>query len=243
MSKYTTQVRYICEYYAGLAESEGGNSVNDIISKSWDKIFTDKFEIFQEDYRQQICSKILKHYYTREISADSVGLWVLWLNTRMCEIMPYYNKLYSSELLKFEPFDDVNYTRDNKNTIKSTGKTENNTTGNTTYTGSSETESNNKNLFSDTPQGGLDGVESNKYLTNATIDTNNTEQNTNDKTTSKSDSKTEQEADTTENKNETIKGKMGTTSYSKMLNEYRETFLNIDMMVINELKDLFILLW
>lgn len=243
MSKYTTQVRYICEYYAGLTDSEGGNSVNVIISKSWDKIFTDKFEIFDEDYRQQICSKILKHYYTREISADSVGLWVLWLNTRMCEIMPYYNQLYNSELLKFEPLEDVNYTRDNKNTINSTGKTENNTTGNTTYTGSSETESNNKNLFSDTPQGGLDGVESNKYLTNATIDTNNTEQNTSDKTTSKSDSKTEQQADTTENKNETIKGKMGTSSYSKMLKEYRQTFLNIDMMIINELKDLFILLW
>ena len=31
--------------------------------------------------------------------------------------------------------------------------------------------------------------------------------------------------------------------YSEMLNEFRSTFLNVDMMVINELNDLFMNLW
>ena len=40
-----------------------------------------------------------------------------------------------------------------------------------------------------------------------------------------------------------VQGKRGGTSNSKMLMEYRQTFLNIDMQIINELEDLFMLIW
>ena len=36
-----------------------------------------------------------------------------------------------------------------------------------------------------------------------------------------------------------VVGKEGGETYSEMLNKFRETFLNIDMMIINDLKDLF----
>jgi stage V sporulation protein AD len=39
MSKYTTEVRFICEKYAGLEESEGYNEVADIIANSRSKVF------------------------------------------------------------------------------------------------------------------------------------------------------------------------------------------------------------
>ena len=42
---------------------------------------------------------------------------------------------------------------------------------------------------------------------------------------------------------ERVRGKNGGTSYARMLEEYRATFLNIDMQVINELNDLFMNLW
>lgn len=42
---------------------------------------------------------------------------------------------------------------------------------------------------------------------------------------------------------EHIVGKRGSITYSKMLDEFRKTFLNIDKMVIDELDDLFFLLW
>ena len=38
-------------------------------------------------------------------------------------------------------------------------------------------------------------------------------------------------------------GKTGGTSYSRLLAEYRETFLNIDMLIIEDLSDLFMQLW
>ena len=35
MAKYTTEVRYICESYAGLTESVGYDSIDDVIEKSY----------------------------------------------------------------------------------------------------------------------------------------------------------------------------------------------------------------
>ena len=107
MSKYTTELRYICENSAGETHSVGYNSVQDVIDNSWDKIFSFDFPIFDENYREPLCKKIIKHYYTREICEETVGLWMLRLDSRMNEIMPYFNKLYNSELITIAPL--VNY--------------------------------------------------------------------------------------------------------------------------------------
>lgn len=103
MSKYTTEVRYICEVNAGLTESTGGNDVEQVIAKSRAKIFDFNYPIYDESYRSILETKILKHFYTREIGLETVGLWKLKLNTKMNEIMPYYNQLYKSALLEFNP--------------------------------------------------------------------------------------------------------------------------------------------
>lgn len=107
MSKYTTEVRYICETAAGYEESKGFADVDKIIEDSIDSIFSFDFPIFDESYRNVLCTKILRHYYTREIGFETVGLWKLKLQTKLTEIMPYYNKLYESELLRFNPLYDV----------------------------------------------------------------------------------------------------------------------------------------
>ena len=355
MSKYTTEVRFICEHSAGLTDSVGYSGVDEVIGKAIPKVFSFDFPIFDESYREILCRKILKHYYTREICEESVGLWKLRLDTRMNEIMPYYNQLYKSELLEFNPLYDTNLTRTSQRQGESTGSDEyssnkditgnsvtdttnsgtNKSTTNETsegaVNGSSEATSNvasegsvtvtNKNagtttnestttsnktntdnsydLYSDTPQGALTNVDNEEYLTNArkkttsgtntenvsvtgnttTSENGNTSTTTNDRggstttntennsTTGKVDtvvngetsgtgksttvstgndkftSNQNRDARTTEDYLETVIGKQGSTSYSKLLNEYRETFLNIDRQVINALSDLFFGLW
>lgn len=42
---------------------------------------------------------------------------------------------------------------------------------------------------------------------------------------------------------ETVRGKQGTENYSSLLKKFRETFLNIDMMIIDECSDCFFTLW
>ena len=50
-------------------------------------------------------------------------------------------------------------------------------------------------------------------------------------------------SNTTEYYLETIVGKQSTESFSSLLNKFRETFINIDMQVIEEFSDLFFGLW
>lgn len=248
MSKYTTEVRYICETYCGLNESEGYNSVENILTVSAPKVFDFNFPIFDESYRLPLERKILKHFYTREIGEETVGLWKLRLNTRLNEIMPYYNKLYESELLEFNPLYDADYYRDGNRDGKRNDKE--NVGSNGTANRQNVPKNSRWTLFSDTPQGGITGIAnaedpsvlSNAYLTNATheitdatgsTDNTQTSQNTNRNT----------DIVTTEDYLEHVYGKFPGRSYSKMILEYRETFLNIDMQIIKELEDLFMGLW
>lgn len=307
MSKYTTELRFICETSAGLTDSKGYTNAKDIIEKSRTKIFDFDYPIFDENYRSVLETKIIKHYYTREIAAETVGLWKFWLDERMNRIMPYYNQLYKSELLDFNPLYDTDITTDSNRSIKheenttdsnvrtdNTSRDENGTETRTDNLASSNTRtddlktSNNHEdhdtdsgtndslqAYSDTPQNGLTGVNDLNYLTNATkvkgsdskthnndgsYETKNTGTQVNDATqtgTVKNDiTNTVKNTGTvsdngTGTKNydnvndylEHVKGKRGTDSYAKMLQEYRETFLNIDQMIINDLSDLFMKVW
>lgn len=259
MSKYTTQVRFICESKSGLEVSGVSGDVDNIIAGSWNKIFTSKAPFFDEAYRSVLCSKILKHYYMREICCETVGIWTLWMNTRLEEIMPYYNQLYESAKIEFNPMHDVNLTREHKRTENetasgnrdTTGNRDTNITSNGTSNRTTNSDENKKDLYSDTPQGALTSVENETYLTNArkisdnVNGTDNTEVNNTEKNVSDYSDKEEtaSNVNTTEDYLETLVGKQGTESFSSLLNKFRETFLNIDMQVIEEFSDLFFGLW
>ena len=98
MSKYTTEVRFICEMNSGFpVEDMSSYTPDQIIAASRAKIFNFSYPIYESGHKEELETKILKHYYTREIGAETVGLWKLWLNERLNLIMPKYNKLYKLE--------------------------------------------------------------------------------------------------------------------------------------------------
>lgn len=201
MSTYTTELRYILESYAGLDASTDYPSIDSVIDKSRIKLFDFNYPIFDESYRRHLESLICLHYYRREIGFETVGLFKLYLERTMREIMPYYNQLYKSQLLEFNPFYDVDITRDhinkhnaeetsksdtstnakgtNSDASKITDKTVDNSTEGTSSRDESESSaknsansssnSENKQKYSDTPQGSISDLEKGKYLTNATI--------------------------------------------------------------------------
>lgn len=123
MSKYTTELRFICETLCGYTESQGLSKVEEIISKSAPLIFDFDYPIFDENYKIPLEKKIIRHYYLREIGFETLGIWKLKLNDKLNEIMPYFNQLYESELLKFNPLIDVD--------VKTTSNTAG--TGNTDF--------------------------------------------------------------------------------------------------------------
>lgn len=224
MSKYTTQVRFICETKSGL---DNLDDVNEVIQASIPNIFDFSFPIFDEEYRNVLCTKILKHYYTREIGLETYGLWKLKLDTKLNEIMPYYNKMYESASLEYNPLHNMDMTTTHSRTSGDDISRDTSTSGSVS--------SNFENRFLDTPQGGLDGIISSDYLTNASID------NSSESTSASANEAVK--STSTEEYTTKITGKASGADYSKMIMNYRDALINVDMMIINELKDLFFLLW
>lgn len=273
-ARYTTLVRDICEFYANK-NTNGLSNINDVLDKSWDIIFTKNWEIFDESYRKILCEKILRKYFTREICAETVELWKLWLDATMCEIMPTYNQLYESTLIKYDIFNNVDVTttfsKKGKEDSKNTGSINTTDSGTQTNTGKSRgnvkgtTKSDSKNngtewnLHSDTPQGGITGVENEQYLSDATKRTNNSnsdstvtnsENNTTELNNTLKTSNTQTNSNTNKGTKETseewaqrIFGKNNGQSNSMLLKEFRDNILNIDQMIIKDLEPLFFQLW
>ena len=277
MSKYTTELRYLIEnnFDIGLKD----------------------YPIFDENYRESLNRKIINHYYFREIGMETAELFKRYLNNTMREIMPYYNQLYKSELLEFNPFYNVDktvtadknnnsvsdfvgnisgkntQTADTENTQTNNGKQQTTTAATSTgeSVGNSTTTNKNKNVSSDTPQGflSINSIENETYasaaemgnaesINNSKATSNNAENGITDQTTadktkatgnSKSNATTETDTanKTTSNDFENyvshVIGKSEGETYSEMLMKFRETFLNIDMMIIDELKTCFMMIY
>jgi hypothetical protein len=233
MSRYTIELRYLIEgnYDLGLKN----------------------YPIFDESYREQLNNKIIQHYYFREIGFETEALFKNRLNQKMNEIMPYYNQMYESSKLKIDPLSTIDleevFSRKSKTTGEGTSSTSG--TGNNTnnFNSTDTTDYGKISKFSDIAQAQTTPNEilNDKYLTSATVD-DGQDKNTNTGTnTSQTESTTSGTSTDERNLDEdttlTRKGNNGTASESELLNMYRETFLNIDMMIIDDLDELFLGIW
>ena len=138
-------------------------------------------------------------------------------------------------------------TNTSTDTTKNTGSSKGNTTSINNGSGSSDA----WQTANDTPQGGLNGLEDNKYLSSAvhnkgkttqtsSATTDNTSSSTAN-TESKTDGKTTN-ASTANTTNEYIKhilGNNGSINYIDEYNKLLNGYMNIDKMIIDELEPLF----
>ena len=180
----------------------------------------DSYPIFDENYRDTLNQNILYHYYENEIGFETASLFRFYLNQKLNEIMPYYNELYKVQ----KKLIDENLLLNNVNlTEKLVGS-------NTTETNSkSESSNNGKSLFQDTPQGQISqtDIDNQTWATNLTLNKNEI---------------ADQSNATGSGTNEylkTIIGNNGGKFNIDMLNDIKNNLMNIDLMIINELNDLF----
>ena len=176
------------------------------------------YPIFNETYRETLNNNILNYYFESEIGFETAELFKFYLNNTMALIMPKYNELYKKQEIALENiFGNVD--------LHETGSRENQNQINTT----SNTNSNNKNLFQDTPQGQLDftELENQNWATNYTMN----KSNVNDSSESNGNNNEEYERH--------IKGNNGNKYNIDLLNDIKNNLMNIDLMIINELNDLF----
>jgi len=206
MAKYTIQLRSVVE--------NGG------------KIFDFDYPIFDESYRNVLEQKIIDTYYFREIGLETVGQFKHFLKAKLNNIMPLYNEQYLAlEVFKtYDPYinKDITVTQTRTATQENTGKANSSTT--------SESSSNGREIYSDTPQGKLSNLD---YATNLTDnDATGTSTDTGETTTKGTITSTDEYI-------ESIKGFDGMKYASEVYQGVRDTIVNIDLDIIDELNDLF----
>lgn len=174
------------------------------------KLFDFSYPLFDEEYRPILEEKITRHFYFREIGFESVGRFLFELETKLNEIMPYYNKFYESTLLEFNPLINYQVTESQSREIVANGSSLEKGKGN--------------HLFSDTPQGRVD-FSDHSHVTSINQDDVS--------------SSTENNGLSSESYTRKMEGNIGVQTFSQLLSDYRTTFINVDMMVLNELNELF----
>lgn len=211
--------------------------------------------------KQAFEQKIIDHYRFRQIGQETVGRWLHYFRTRIREIMPYYVQLYEFEAKWFnvdDPLESYNLREEYSEEHTGSGTVSGTSSGTATVTGEAgrqntgtekktATQGNTKK-FSNTPQGTITNLDN--HLTEATVDNGNaseditrtegvTENSSESSETSGTSAQTSEDSGSVTH-TLTRRGNIGVQPLGTEVKNIRDAFINIDLMVINELKDLFL---
>lgn len=185
-----------------------------------------EYPIFDESYRDTLNQNILNHYYMNEIGFETAPLFRFYLKQKLNEIMPYYNVLYEKQK---ELLDNIAGNVNLTETLERVTGTDTESSSNS----KSNANGNSKNVFLDTPQGGeyKGTIDETPYATNVTFGKSDSESNINDSSKSSGTG--------TENYIKKIIGNNGNKYSFEVLNKLRTNLFNIDLLIINDLEELF----
>lgn len=200
-------------------------TIKALIDNHFDFELTD-YPIFDESYRDTLNNKILNHYYMNEIGFETAPLFRFYLKQKLNEIMPYYNVLYEKQK---ELMANLGGNVDLTETL--TRETGSNTSASSSSNSSSSGDS--KSVYLDTPQGGeyKGTMDDTDYATNVTFGKSGASSNISDSSSSSGVG--------TENYIKHIIGNNGKYYTVEVLNKIKNNLLNIDMLIINDLNELF----
>ena len=190
----------------------------------------DKYEIFDESYREKLNSRIRREFWLNEIGHETIDIFIWRLELRMDLIMPRYNRMYLAELQNVDPLDGGISTSRTRQWGDSSSDGTNTNSSNGTGSGSSK----GRTVASDTPQTRLAGnADYASSLSDAT-----SENSSKSASTSSGSTNSRNHYDNNQSSDSSHRG-----SKAQMIAQYRGTLINVDNFVIEELRDLFLGVW
>lgn len=222
-----------------------------IIAAGRTALFNFSYTVPTED-KEALETFICNRFILRRIGSGNVKKWRQLFKWKILEIMPYYGKLLESEHLEYDPLinNDIETTDNGSGTLDTTRdkRTDNDDTYN--KAGSENANNTELNRYSDTPQGDSSriwevdaqghAVLTDYYVTDVRGITNNGSRSWAENGSDNRDIVEHETIDTdTTNTNDNVKIGVSGSSKSKLVNEYRETFLRIYTNIAEELEPLF----
>ena len=207
------------------------------------------FYIDDEEAKAKFEEKFMLYYWNCEIGFETFARFQKALQARLTIKMPYYKQLYETELA----CQDINFllNKDLRETFTREIDTENETSGtNTTQqTSTNESSLNQEGTTTNTHKESSisDGVSTSSlvdgYLTGTSSDngSNSTTGTTNssDNLTSEGTLSQTENGKTVEKTDLLSQGNIGITSSAELLQKWREVLINIDEIIIEDCRDLF----
>lgn len=204
------------------------------------------------DDQTKFQQKVIDHFRFRQIGFETPGRFIFEFQQKFKEIMPYYNQMYHSvDLMNAvsDPLENYNMVEEksgNANGSSSGTKGSTITDAGTSSETGQESQMNDVRLHRhlDTPQGRVqnltDGYVSYADKDDSTTDTRSSSKSGNINNTTTGSENNEQTAESEYSETLSRHGNIGVTTYAQMLKGYRETFVNVDMMIIDELDEVFL---
>lgn len=215
------------------------------------QIFPDHYPFYVDDeqLKKAFEEKFIAHYYYREIGYETPFMFIQRLESFLNLRMPYYTKLYETELeakkINFMLNKDLKETfiRELSNENNLSGESSSNQSGTGQATSQQSTDTNNDHKESALSDGVSAVSLSEGYLTGVAQDngTSSTDATTNTTdTVNATSSSTQTTTGSQSEKTELIsQGNIGVTSSAQLLKEWREVILNIDELIIKDCSKLF----
>ena len=246
MSKHTVELRHIIRNAEVMAH--GQYTDFQYTDATWRALGLDSYPIYDESHRVELNSKICDHFYMREIGAETVPMFKLFLRRTMNEIMPYYNELYKAATYLTDPLDEIDMKYTEGWGESGTDNLTSNSTSKNTTNGTVNTDSQSSSMFSDTPMSMVqdDGgtlLENGQYATNTTFDKSSTDQTSESTTNGTADRTDKRDTSNAGSRDRTEKGHR--KSQAELIMEWRRAILNVDDMILSdsELNDCFMLVY
>ena len=228
MARYTVQLRKIIE---SVGEDEvlkwfQDYDLTNYLSAKEIQVITDRGTWSPA----RLAQKIVDHYYMQEIGLETVGLFKRKVKVAMQEIMEEKLPLIYSASLEYNPLTNVNYTE----TYSGTSTNENTSSSDTTAT----SDSSGLTVNSDTPQGQINKQDILDGTYASSTSANEIEDEANTKSTGES------AGSGTQDYTKHFEGNQGiSATYQMMIQQYRENIRAIDREIIEDLRDLFMIIY
>lgn len=181
------------------------------------------YPIFDEEYRPHLNETITDQFLNREIGQETISMFKLSLKRKLNQIMPRMNQQYEASRLEFDPLQTMS--------VKSVARGENSTVSQAESTNESASDAKSRGVAQDFPQTALAG--NGDYASSAQDNTSNTTATGASVEQGNTTGTDSNESDTT-----------GSSGHTAMLiYQYRQTIVNVDEMVLQELESIFMQVW
>lgn len=229
MSTYTIELRRICDLY-GRSEVESWFSsykLEDFLTSTQINLI-EKYNVWS---KSKLATKIVDHYYFREIGFETPAMFSHFAKSTMNEIMERYLLKIYSKFLEYDPLSNVDYTETYTREIEGQAQNSGNSKSN------SNSNSEGLSIQNITPQTNISKQDLDSGIYASEVNQSQAESNINDETNTSSQGTSK----TIEKYTHQMKGDNGVIVTNQYLvREFRELASAFDEEIIKELNKLFI---